>query len=165
MRFVPGENTIHSLFLCLSHSRGPRALTGASDLGNGWHLEVWTLMSWHHYANYLNLDQDLAVSDLVERSWDPMLIASLGEREWLKQKGFWSRAGKSHSVWMHLLWRTMLWARHIYCMKTQSWCWPCLGLIMNLKSGLRPYRKMCFMCVVWTAHVSVGGCLLIFILG
>lgn len=40
----------------------PLSLSGAPDAGTKWHPEARTLMSCDHYANYSNLDQDLAVT-------------------------------------------------------------------------------------------------------
>ena len=44
--------------------------SGAPDAGTERHLEAPTLMSWDHYANYFNLDQDLAVT--AQRNQDPL---------------------------------------------------------------------------------------------
>lgn len=48
-----------------------RSLSGAPDAGTEWHSEAWTLMSWDHYPNYSNLDQDLAVT--AQGNQDPLL--------------------------------------------------------------------------------------------
>lgn len=48
-----------------------RALSGAPDAAIEWHPEACTLMSWDHYANYSNLNQDVAVT--VQGNQDPVL--------------------------------------------------------------------------------------------
>lgn len=46
-------------------------LSEAPDAGTKWHPEARMLMSWDHYANYFNLDQDLAVT--AQRNYNPLL--------------------------------------------------------------------------------------------